>query len=451
MAYLLSVAVVFPRTSFSAEQASSKRESQSYGLATVEGNLTLPEIKIVEHIDSTMPNAIRLLKELVDINSGTLNLTGVRQVGEMVRSRLQSMGFTTTWVDLPLDMGRAGHLIATHPGNGKRLLLIGHLDTVFEPSPQNKPFAIIGNKAIGNGVQDMKGGIVAILQALEALHSVGALTDQQISIVFTGDEEKAGRPTAISRKALVDIAKASDFALGFEFGSKKLSDTAIVARRGISRWLLEVSSRSGHSSKIFHEEMGQGAILSAVEILGEFKHAVVESNGATFNPGIILGGTEVNYEQPLSKGNVSGKANVIADKVVIEGDLRFTSDAQEKFLRKRMFSITQMARPHTNAKITFIDGYPAMPNTKGNRVILDKLNQISLNLGTQEITAQDYSERGAADVSFVASYLPVLDGLGAIGDGAHTTEEYLDLTAFPMVIKRAALLIYRLGKSPQHR
>ncbi|OQS31203.1 hypothetical protein B0T45_23180 [Chromobacterium haemolyticum] len=386
------------------------------------------------------------MKTLVNINSGTLNIEGVKNVGTIVQAKLNDLGFTTRWENMPTELNRAGHLVATQFGKkGKRVLLIGHLDTVFEPSPLNIPFKVMGRRATGNGVQDMKGGVVSMLLALEALKKTGALEDRTIVVVLLGDEEHAGRPLAISRKTLMDIARQSDVALGFEFGSDSLDSSAILSRRGISRWILDVSAKSAHSSKIYQEDTGSGAIMAAVQFLQSFRNKLVELEGVTFNPGIILGGTMVNYEPAVSQGGASGKANVVASRTMIEGDLRFTSGDQEKQAKDIMLKVLEEKFPHAIAKVSFVEGYPAMSNSVENEKLLHILSQVSLDLGGSPVTSQDNALRGAADISFAAPYVSAaLDGLGAIGGKAHTAEEWLDLDAYSMVIKRAALLIYRL-------
>lgn len=416
------------------------------GVASLPIGLNQDEKIIVDFVDQNMNQALSMLETLVNINSGTANIPGVKKVGEVVKSSLDKLGFSTRWVDFPSEFDRAGHLVATRTGKkGKRLLLIGHLDTVFEPDRQNVPFSITGRRAIGDGVYDMKGGVVAILQALEALNSSEVLKDHTITVIFMGDEEKAARPIAVSRKILIDMAKQSDIALGFEFGTNNLDSTAVVSRRGISRWILDVSAKSGHSSKIFQEDVGGGAIVAMAEVLQSLKSQLVLLSGLTFNPGIVLGGTELNYDAAHSQGNTYGKANVIASRAMIEGDLRFVSGEQELQAQSIIRKEEETDRPHVVTKVKFVEGYPAMSDSIENRKLLQILSQVSKDLGGHSVSAVESTLRGAADISFAAPYVTAsLDGLGAIGGGAHTSEEWLDLDAYPTVIKRTALLIYRL-------
>ena len=149
--------------------------------------LTRTEKKIAGTVSQNAPEAIAFLEKVVNINSGTLNLKGVRQVGEVFGTAFEDIGFQTRWVSMPGEMNRAGHLFAETKGNtGKRLLLIGHLDTVFEEDSPFQEFERVNDTlAHAPGGNDMKGGDVIVLYALKALHAQGLLEDAQIIVAFT--------------------------------------------------------------------------------------------------------------------------------------------------------------------------------------------------------------------------------------------------------------------------
>src|SRR5213595_1207709 len=179
--------------------------------------LTETEQRIVAAVKQRTPAALELLEQSVRINSGTLNPEGVRAVGEIYRAELQSLGFTTRWIEMPPAMKRAGHLVASHGGGpGKRLLLLGHLDTVFEKGSSVPLWERQGDRVRGQGVSDMKGGDVIMIEALRALASAGALAKANIEIMFTGDEERAGAPISAARADMVAMGKRADYALSFE-------------------------------------------------------------------------------------------------------------------------------------------------------------------------------------------------------------------------------------------
>jgi glutamate carboxypeptidase len=396
------------------------------------------ERKLIDYIDAHTGEAMAMLEKTVNIESPTENVAGVRQVGAVFKAAFDSLGFTTRWISMPPEMKRAGHLLAEKRGSkGKRILLLGHLDTVLS----GEKFRREGNKAYGTGSSDMKAGDVVLYFALKALHDTGALKDASVIVLLTGDEEDSGDPVEVSRGDMISAAKRSDLALSFENGG---SNIATVARRGSGDWLLEVTARSGHSSAIFKKSMGNGAIFEAARILNQFYENVRGEQYLTFNPSVISGGTEVDVkEQNLT---ARGKTNVVPGKVIVRGDLRFMTAEQKEAARAKMREIVAKSLPGTSAKITFYDGIPSMPPSEGNYQLLKQLDAVSQDLGFEKIEALDPGERGAGDVSYVTHLIPGLDGLGATGGGAHARGEYADLDTLPRQIKRAAILIYRLTR-----
>lgn len=406
--------------------------------------LSKKEKKIVSYIDTHVEDALIFLEELVNINSGTMNHEGVREVGRRFEPKFEEIGFEVTWVDLPDSLNRAGHFVAERKGKkGKRLLLIGHLDTVFEEDSEFQTFEKKGSMAAGPGAADMKGGDIVILYALKALNEIGALDDTQIIVVMTGDEEKAGRPISVAREALIEAGKRSDIALGFETGRKGM---AVVARRSSSNWKLTTTGVRAHSSGIFRENVGSGAIFEAARILTAFHEELKGEQYLTFNPGAILGGTELNYDAPISKGTAFGKTNVVAQTVLVDGGIRTISIEQLRTAQEKMSKIVANGNlPHTSANIVFSEGYPPMSPNPANYELLSKYDQVSKDLGFEAIEAYDPGARGAADISFVG-FIPALGGLGCYGSGTHSLREEVDLAAFHVSVKRAAVMIYRLSR-----
>lgn len=402
------------------------------------------ERDIAARVEAGAEEKIELLQRLVDINSGTMNHAGVREVGRLLGDRFRAIGFDVRWIDMPPGVNRAGHLFAERRGDrGRKLLLIGHLDTVFEEDSPFQTFAREGDTATGPGVDDMKGGDVVILGALEALEAVGALEGTDITVVLTGDEESPGHPLDIARGDLIEAGRRADVALGFE-GGVGSPRSATVARRGSSGWILRVTGRRGHSSAVFSEPLGSGAIFEAARILAAFHERVRGEEYLTFNPGVILGGTDVRYDAAESRGTAFGKTNVIAQTAVVEGGLRFITEDQKERARARMRAIVAESLPGTSAEIEFTDGYPAMPPTEGNRRLFEMFDEVSRDLGLGPVQPVDPGARGAADISFVAPWTDGLAGLGPFGSGGHTLEESVRLDTIRTATLRAALLIYRL-------
>src|SRR4030095_13512087 len=329
---------------------------------SVAQSLSKQEQEIVKSITGDMQAAISLLEASVNINSGSFNIEGVRKVGELYAKELAALGFTTEWITLPDSLKRAGHLVAWRKGNkGKKLFLIGHLDTVFEPDMPANPFAILTDgMATGQGIIDDKGGDVLVIAALKALHKQGLLDDASITVYFTGDEENAGRPTEISRGDFIARAKQHDIALGFEGGNGL--NTVATARRGASEWTLEVDAKQAHSSGVFGNA-GYGAIYEASRIINTFREKLSKEKYLTVNAALFIGGSEVNYNDDAQKGEAAGKTNIISPKTVVIGDLRFLTEEQKQTARNTMRQIVAEHLPQTNATISFKDGIPSMPPT----------------------------------------------------------------------------------------
>jgi len=416
------------------------------GVAQGSATLTATEQRLVEAIDARQPEALELIERAVNINSGSFNLDGVREVGALFEGAFRRAGFDPEWVD-GAEFDRAGHLVVRHGNSGPHFLLIGHLDTVFEPdSPFQRFERLDGNRARGPGVIDMKGGNVIILEALRALDAAGVLDEMQVTVVLIGDEESSGRPLSLSRKVLIDAARAADIALGFEDGDGDPA-TAVIARRGYTGWRLEVSGTPAHSSLIFREEVGYGAAFETARILDGFRRALADQRYLTFNPGLVLGGTSVDHDAANASGRAFGKANVIAERSVISGDLRSLSSEQESAARARMREIVADHLAGTSATIEFTDGYPPLAPTEGNRQLLSRYDRVSRDLRFGPVSAVDPAAAGAADISFTAGLVDMaLDGLGLMGTGGHTVEETADLSTLPSQTKRAALLMYRLSR-----
>jgi glutamate carboxypeptidase len=413
--------------------------------APLQAQLSPTEKKLTDYVDSHLNASIQLLINSVNINSGTLNLEGVKKVGALYAHELQILGFHTEWVSEPDSLHRAGHLVATHTGKkGKHLFLIGHLDTVFEPDMPAGPYTVLNDStATGQGVNDMKGGDVVIISALQALAATNQLKDMNIIVYFTGDEERSGTPHAVARHDFIERARTCDIALAFE--TAKGLNTVAAARRGASGWVLDITAKTGHSAGILTDSSGDGAIYEAARILNTFREELGHEQYLTFNPGLIVGGSEIQVDPQDARGTALGKTNIISPATHITGDLRFLSDGQKDSARAKMRSIVAASLPGTHATIRFSDGLPAMPPTTGNLRLVSLTSQVTTDLGLGPTAGGDPGARGAGDISDIAQYLDCLDGLGASGTGAHKAGETINLKEYPWLIKRAAILLARLA------
>jgi glutamate carboxypeptidase len=410
------------------------------GLAPAHAELDRTERAIAKHAAEGQPAAEALLQKVVDLESPTENAPGVRAVGDAFAEELRAIGFRTRWVELPAGMKRAGHLVAETGGTrGKRLLLLGHLDTVLA----GEKFRREGARAFGTGTADMKGGVVVMMQALKAMHAAGALDGLRITVMLTGDEEDAGMPISESREPMLELARASDVALSFE---SAIDGTATIGRRGINSWTLEVTGETGHSSGIFGPDRGSGAVFEAARILAAFQAELGAEKYLTLNPSVIVGGTKAALDD--YRGSAEGKTNVIAPVAWVRGDIRYISLDQERSARERMEAIVARHLPRTGATLRFDDGaYPPMTPTPANEALLQVLDGASRDLGLGPVAALDPAKRGAGDIGFIAHLLPCLDGLGSGGgENTHAPGEYTGLDTLTPMAQRAAVLIHRLGR-----
>ena len=409
-------------------------------------NFSTAEIKIIKQLDIQDSDARELLERLVNINSGTMNFAGVKKVGQVLSREYENLGFETEWID-GKAFERAGHLVARYGNSGVRLLLIGHLDTVFTADSAFQNYQVLEDaKVRGPGVTDMKGGNVIMWSALKALKETALLENISVRVVLTGDEEKRGKPMALANKALLEAGEWADIAIAFEDGDGDPT-TAVISRRGASGWKLQVSGRPAHSSQIFRKGYGDGAIYEASRILDQFRKRLSSLPNLTFNPGLIVGGTEAKLDSEQATGMAAGKDNVIARTVYVSGDIRAVSPEQLRTAQAMMEKIVADNLPETSAKIEFKEGYPPMAVTEGNQSLLQLYDAISRQLGYGEVRAVDPRKAGAADVSFVAGQVDMaIDGIGLMGSGGHTEKETADMTTFLSQTRKAAILIYRLGQ-----
>ncbi|MBN7813915.1 M20/M25/M40 family metallo-hydrolase [Algoriphagus pacificus] len=407
--------------------------------------LSREEEKLIAEVEKNYASTVALLEEVTNINSGSLNSEGVKAVADVFAREFEKIGFETEWLVLPAEVKRSGHFIASRKGSkGKKIFIIGHLDTVFEKDMPFSPFTYLNDStATGQGVNDMKGGDVMAFASLKALHDLGYLKDRTVTVYFTGDEESSGNEE-LSRKDFIARAKEHDVALGYE--TTQSFGITTVARRGSSGWQLRTSGRQSHSSGVFRESVGYGAIYEAARILTEFQEELAGEQYLTFNPGQIIGGSDISYDAETGKGEALGKTNIVAREAFVTGDLRFLGEDQKAAARLKMQAIVDRHLNKTDAEIIFNDGLPSMVPTEANLALAEILSELSLDMGLGEVKPGDPGSRGAGDISFVADYLDCLDGLGASGSGAHAPGETINMKEYPELIKRSTLFLYRLTR-----
>lgn len=421
----------------------------------VSAALSRGEQKMITTVDSEQQRTLGMLERWVDQNSGTMNKAGVEAVRDMVEPELKQLGFATQWIDMS-SADRAGHLVARHAGSkaGKRLLLIAHLDTVFEPDSPFQRWDSQGDQAKGPGSGDDKGGMAVIVAALRAMQAAGTLKNANITVFLTGDEEDAGSPIAVARRDLIAEGKKADVALDFEDLSQEDGpngpvDMGSIARRSAGSWTLTVTGKSAHSSGVGRPGVGFGAIYELSRILDQFRRELPEDK-LTYNVGLVGGGQTAKLDEGKIRLEATGKTNIVAPIAVARGDLRAISQDQIDRVQAKMRAIVAQSLDGTKAEISFDpDYYPPMPPTEANRALLAQLNNVNRDMGLPAMGELDPAKRGAGDISFVAADVDGLVGLGPASSGSHTASEAVDVPSIFKQAKRAAILMSRLAA--EHR
>ena len=418
--------------------------------------LTAPEKQMIATVDAERERTLAMLERWVKANSGSHNLAGVEAVGKMVRAELEPLGFVVRWIPMT-ETGRAGHLVAHHAGKGKRLLLIGHLDTVFELDSPFQNWVRKGDFANGPGASDDKGGDAVIVAALRAMKAAGTLTNADITVFLTGDEEDSGTPLEVARRDLVTAGKAADVALDFEgliqlpAPDGRLVDLGSVSRRGVAGWTVTVTARPGHSSGVFSPAAGDGAIYELARVIEAFRTRLTDDK-LTYNVGLIGGGQSAVLDAGQIRLSSAGKTNIIAATAVARGDLRALNPEQFDRTVATMKAIVATPLPGATSRIEFDDdAYPPMAPTAGNRALLSRLNRVNADLGLATMAELDPLKRGAGDISFVARDVDGLAGLGPASTGDHTKDETVDIPSLFRQAKRAAILMSRLAGETRSR
>ena len=410
--------------------------------------LTQTEKKIVDFVQQDKKQEIQFIEKTVNINSSTFNKEGVKEVAKLYSKALQELGFKTQWIALPDDMQRAGHLFAYGPGKtGKKVLLLGHMDTVFDKNSLFQTYRRQGNIATGPGVVDMKGGNAIIIYALKALKEANLLNDIQIVVALMGDEEMPGVPKAVSRKKLIEEGNSSDMVLGFE--SAKDLHEVVTARRGLAIWDLTVQGKQGHSSLVSTKIFGEGAILGLSDILSKLHDIQSNYQMLSLNPGMIAGGINVQKGQEVNHWTIEGRFNVIAPHAISHGDIRYLSKKELRSFEKQCVETAEALSPPLQAefKIEKENILPSMELTEKNTQLMNLISKTNEALGFGPLIAIDPRQKGAADIAYIDSSIPAVDGLGAVGEFDHSADEFMKIDETIDATKRLALFLYQLSKT----
>ncbi|MEO8970376.1 MAG: M20 family metallopeptidase [Ktedonobacteraceae bacterium] len=384
--------------------------------------------QFVAQAEQVMPQYLDDLQTIVNIDSGTYTKAGVDRVGDYLSERFSAFGFATH-VERQAQYGN--HLVATHTGkapNGARILLIGHIDTVFpEGEVAKRPFTMSKQQdkriATGPGVLDMKSGVLIGMYGLHLLLAAQEAQYQRVTFVCNSDEE-IGSPS--SKSLIQELAKEADAAIVLEPG--RLINTVVSSRRGSGQYRVEVRGVSAHAG--VEPQRGRNAILELSYQVQKMQALNGTVPGTTLSVGIIHGGE---------------RTNVVPDYAYCDMDVRVSDPRGLKAIEAAMRNITSQ-HILEGTQITLSGGMACMPfeRNKRNTYLVQLVKEAGSELGLQ---IEDVGSGGASDANNTSAVgTPTLDGLGAGGGLAHNPGEYIELDYLPVRIALLAGLVGKIGK-----
>ncbi len=366
---------------------------------------------------------LAFLERLVNTNSGTYLREGVNQLADIIDPKLRELGFE---VERLSQTHFGDHLLARKGGpSPKRLLCVGHMDTVFpEGETRRRPFRVAGDRAYGPGVIDMKGGIVVLLYSLQALmKAVPELYRSLNLVVLLNSDEEIGSPT--SAPYIVQEAKSADTVCVFEPARPK--GQVVIKRKGVGKYCLTVYGKAAHAGA--QPELGVSAIeelaraILDIHVLNDFE------DGLTVNVGVIRGGT---------------RSNIIAEQAYAEIDLRAVDQAQVDRSQKELNRICRPHRDGIRMELTGGITFRPMLKTERSLELLRLLQEAGREVGAD---IDEIFTGGGSDGNQTSHYAPTIDGLGPQGTGAHSPDESLIVPTLLERSKAFALFIEKWQRS----
>jgi glutamate carboxypeptidase len=368
------------------------------------------------------PRFLVELERLVNIDCGSYTASGVNEVADFVADALRELGANVRRV--PHEPERGDHqlgdlVIGQLNGSGPRLLLIGHMDTVFDPgTAAARPYRSSGGRAYGPGVTDMKAGLLAGLHALGALLEAG----ERPSVTFVANpDEEIGSP--FSTPFIRELAPEHDAALVLECA--RANGDIVSSRKGIADYHLTLVGRAAHAG--VEPEKGRSAILEAAHQVLALHALNGQWPSVTVNAGVIDGGT---------------RPNVVAERCEIKVDLRAaTVDAFDAAAAEVERIAASPTVDGVSLTVERIAGHPPMEKSAASARLVDLAISIAGDLG---FALADAATGGASDANTCAALgVPTLDGLGPVGGDDHSVDEWLDLSS---VVPRTTLLASLIGR-----
>lgn len=376
--------------------------------------------RILDYLSSQQQEMVDFLSELVRIESPTDDLASFVRIQLLLQEMLEALSYEV--IHIP-GQQTGGHLLAREIGGRDKphQLLLGHCDTVWPPNTlETMPLEIDGNIMRGPGVYDMKAGLVQMLWALKTIRELGVKTAVS-PVIFINSDEEIGSPE--SRTTIIELAQQVDRAFVIEpaIGPEGKLKTA---RKGVARFQIHITGKAAHAGN--DPENGVSAILALSHIVQTLFALNDPEKGITVNVGVVKGGVQSNVVAPESEALVDVRAVKAADAARIEAE------------------ILQLQPPMPGIKLEVTGGFnrPPMERTAGT----EQLWQLAVEFGRAlGIELAETMAGGGSDGNLTNQYTPTLDGLGAVGDGAHAPHEFINLDK---MVERTALLVNLLLAPP---
>lgn len=370
---------------------------------------------IRQHLDTLLSEYLSNLEAIANIDSGTLDAAGVNAVGRRMQEWLEAAGCDVTSLPSP-EYGNS--LVARMRGEGRgKVVLVGHMDTVYPAgTAAERPFRVEGEYAHGPGVADMKNGLLAGLYALRALELSGDHGYGEV-VFFLNPDEEMGSP---SSAAAID-EQCSGASAAFVLESARADGSVVIGRKGVYDYTLTAYGRNAHAG--VEPEKGRNAILEIAHKVVALSALTGLSEGTTVNVGVITGGT---------------KSNVVPDTAMCHVDVRAkTVAAAEKLDRELRRIVAEPTVPDTRIELRAGCHFPPMESNERNNSLFETARGIASRLGFE---LNGVETGGGSDANHISALgIPVLDGLGPVGEGAHSPGERLFI---PSVPERTALLAH---------
>lgn len=416
--------------------------------------LVLCLVRTAATLDGDLPKAILdkailLLTDLCAVSSATGENDGVRQVAARLATEFARYGLRCEVRELPENGATSPVLLASGPHVGRHpLLLLGHLDTVLPAQPPVRE----GERFVGTGALDMKGGFVMLVAALELLQKRGQRPPADMLVVAVPDEEAEGR---ISEMAARHFSAGARAVLVLEPGERRGGrETLVAGRRGLTEWRLELTGRAAHSGLAFWE--GRSALTAAAEWCILAHRLSRPGRGATVNIARLLAGTH-DFVDALPSGarflGTSSQRNVVPDRAIVEGETRFLSPKEGSRIVARLAALANRVAQNRGVSATLSLGttiQPVDPRGAGAELVRRTV-ELAAQRGFELEVEEDRGGVSFPNFLVEPSRIPVVDGLGPVGGGMHTRDEFLDLTSLARRSVLLADLLADLARAPTSR